>query len=278
MAWVETMLEFGSPVPPPPGSQAEILFRLVSKLRHLSPILNRQYYLAGYPELNHPVPMNIAWITQHFGQNPASYKPLLGHDGIDYGCNVGTPVMCPVDQMTIIDLILQTNSYGRHAWGQDGQGHKYIFGHLHEFCVSKGDVITRGQIFATTGGNLDDPYHGYSTGPHLHFEWRPVWASISNGYAGAENQEPYITVSGIEPVVIPDPEPDFYLIVNTDQLQERTSPKIPYLNNNRTGRKFPKGTKLPVHGQSLEGRLWAKISKKADRFACIQENDTHHMG
>jgi len=276
-------LIFGTAVPPPEQAEfLDIVSRYLSKYRHMQPLYNpgyfRNVFRDDYPVFSHPIDIKKAWITQHFGANPASYKPLLGHDGIDYGANVGTAVTCPVEKMAIIDLILQTKSYGRHVWGQDPSGHRYIFGHLHEFCCSKGDIFTRGQIFATSGGNLDDPYHGFSTGPHLHSEWRPVWASNSNGYAGAVDQEPYITFGEVEPIPVPEPEPLFWLIVNTDGLQIRSSAKIPWNNNNRTGERLAKGTKVPVYREDLEGRTWAKISSKSERYACISENLINHMG
>ncbi len=265
--------EHGGELPPLPPNAIEQVSRIFSKYRHLHPLYNRNYLKVAYPIFNHPVDLTRWWISQYFGANPASYSPLKGHDGLDYACNVGTAVMCPVDRMTIIDLVLQKNSYGRHVWGQDDYGHKYIFGHLHEWLVSKGDVVTRGQIFATSGGNLDDPYHGYSTGPHLHWEWRPVWASIANGYAGAENQLPYVTYGTVVPVVIPEPEPLFYLVVNEkgNMLQERTSPMKPALNNNRTGKKVPAGTKIPVYATALEGRLWVQTTSKGGHFLCWKE-------
>jgi murein DD-endopeptidase MepM/ murein hydrolase activator NlpD len=244
--------------------------RILSKFRHLPPLWQAEYYKATYPVFSHPVDMRQAWITQRFGANPASYAPLKGHDGIDYGQNVGLPVICPVEWMKITDLILQKNSYGRHAWGIDEFGHRYIFGHLHSFECEKGQEFSRGQIFATSGGNLDDPYHGYSTGPHLHSEWRPVWASISNGYAGAENQEPYITFGDVVPVI---PEPLFWMINNTGGLRYRSSPKIVW--NNLTGKNIPKGERVPVYQSDLlDGRLFVKTDKG---YLCYKENETIHM-
>ena len=258
--------------------------RIISKLRHSPPTFIFRYKAEKiYPIFSHPIDVNKWWISQKFGENPKSYYPLKGHDGLDYACNVGTSIMCPVERMTIIDIVIQTGSYGRHVWGVDNYGHKHIFGHLHACIASKGDIVTRGQIFATSGGNLDDPYHGYSTGPHLHWEWRPIWASIYNGYGGAEDQLPYVIYGDVTPTPIPITEPLFYMINQTEGLTVRTSPKIPALNNNKTGEKLSKGARIPIYSgcpeklDYLEGRVWGKISDKSEKYACIQENGTSHM-
>ena len=167
--------------------------RILEKLRYLPPLWNKKYQTVETLKFSHPVDMKTAWITQEFGANPALYRPMAGHDGRDYGLSEGRECAGPVDEMEVTDTILQKNSYGRHVTTIDTYGHRYIFGHLHEFLCQKKDIIKRGQVFATTGGGLQDPYRGYSTGPHLHWEWRPVWASLLNGYGGAEDQKPYMT-------------------------------------------------------------------------------------
>jgi murein DD-endopeptidase MepM/ murein hydrolase activator NlpD len=187
----------------------EMIFRLLSKLRYAQ-LYNPAYLKAAYPVLAYPLDMKIAYITQIFGVNASSYYPMKGHDGIDLGAPVGTLGRGPSRQK-VLDLILQKNSYGRHIITQDDLGHKYIYGHLHEFLCNKGDTIEKGQAFFSTGGDIADPYHGFSTGPHLHWEWRPVWASLFNGYGGAENQLPYVSD---DLVSLPPPPAIFSAIVD----------------------------------------------------------------
>lgn len=261
---------------PGPRNILEFTERVLQKFRHVNPIWNPHYYRADYPAFSHPVDMNNAWISQYFGDNPKNYKPLDGHDGLDYALVTGSNCASPVKWMKITDLLLKKTGYGRQAWGVDESGHRYIFGHLSEFLCDVGQEISRGQIFAKTGGGLEDPYRGYSTGPHLHWEWRPVWASIGNGYAGAVNQYPYITFNGVEIVPIPEPVPLFWMVVNTDGLRSRTSGKIAW--NNLTGKKYAKGTRIPVYESDiLDGRLFAKISATNKEYLCFKENETNHM-
>lgn len=260
---------------PGPRSTIEVAERILQKLRHLNPIWNPRYYTADYPKFSHPVSMKSAWISQHFGDNPQNYKPLDGHDGIDYALSTGGEVMGDVETMTITDLLLKTTGYGRQAWTIDPMGHRHIFGHLHQFLCEKGQVVKRGEVFALSGGGLEDPYRGYSSGPHLHREWRPVWASILNGYAGAVDHEPYISFGDVKPVPLPVTEPLFWMVVNTDGLRSRSSGKIVW--NNLTGKKYAKGTRIPVYESDiLDGRLFAKISANNNEYLCTKENEINH--
>lgn len=262
---------------PGPRNIVEVAERILQKFRHLNPLWNPGYFKANYPVFSHPVDMKKAWISQYFGDNPQNYKPLNGHDGLDYALVTGSGCMCPVEWLKITDLLLKTTGYGRQAWAIDESGHRYIFGHLSEFLCEVGQEVTRGMVFAKTGGGLDDPYRGYSTGPHLHWEWRPVWASINNGYAGAVDQFPYITFGEVTPTPLPVPEPLFWMVVQTDGLRSRTSGKIPWFNN-LTGKKYAKGSRIPVYESDiLDGRLFAKISANNKEYLCYKENETNHM-
>ncbi len=247
--------------------------RIISKLRHVNPIFNAGYKAVAVSVFTYPVEEKYSkQISQRFGVNPAAYRPLRGHDGIDWYLAVKTPLIIPTEQMTITDLITQTNSYGRHIWGKDENGHRHIFGHLNSFLCQKGDVLERGRVFALSGGNLDDPYHGYSTGAHLHWEWRPIWANIANGYAGAEDQWPFIKGS-TAPIPAPIPEPLYYMVVVADNLRIRTSPSLA----GTTIEFLKKGDVVPVYGEFLDGRLWKKITLYSDRYACAKENNTQFM-
>lgn len=246
--------------------------RLLQKLQYARWQSKLPRSSASTPVFSHPVDMKKAWITQVFGANPQYYTPMKGHDGIDYGLNVGSNVFSPVAEMEVTNLILAKTGYGRNARTIDEFGHRYIFGHLHEFLCEEKQVIKRGEIFALSGGDLADPYHGYSTGPHLHWEWRPIWAVITNGYGGAENQQPFITGNAV-PIPAPIPEPLYYMVVVADNLRIRTSPSLA----GTTIEFFKKGDVVPVYGEYLDGRKWIKITPYSDRYACAKENNTQFM-
>jgi hypothetical protein len=194
--------------PPPEPNFLDVVERILSKLRYANWIEDRLRKVD--PEtfkLAWPVDMRHAWITQYFGQNPSSYYPMRGHDGLDFGLVTGSSVRASAFREHIRYLLLKTSGYGRHAITEDDDGHKYVYGHLHEFRCNVGDVIMRGQEFALSGGGLEDPYHGYSTGPHLHWEWRPYGVSVGNGYGGAVDQLPYVTFGEVAPTPPPEAKP-----------------------------------------------------------------------
>lgn len=181
------------------------LDRLISKFRYFR-LYNPGYLKVATPKFCCPVDLSLGgWISQGFGENPRTYAPMLGHDGIDYAVNTGSLVRAPA-KMTILLMLLKTTAYGRQIWARDEYGHIHIFGHLHAFLCKEGDVIEIGQVFALSGGGLEDPYRGFSSGPHLHWEFRPAWATVGNGYGGAEDQTQYITIKDIETVMPPPPE------------------------------------------------------------------------
>lgn len=93
--------------------------------------------------------------------------PILGkrkhHNGIDLTAPRGTPIYAPADG--VVELVRKSNSgYGnllkiRHAFG-----FATLYAHLHDFKVSSGTFVHKGQLIATSGNT------GSSTAPHLHYE------------------------------------------------------------------------------------------------------------
>ncbi|OZB42904.1 MAG: peptidase M23 [Alishewanella sp. 34-51-39] len=93
--------------------------------------------------------------------------PILGkrqhHNGIDLTAPRGTPIYAPADG--VVELVRKSNSgYGnllkiRHAFG-----FATLYAHLHDFKVTSGTFVHKGQLIATSGNT------GSSTAPHLHYE------------------------------------------------------------------------------------------------------------
>lgn len=129
-------------------------------------------------------------ITQRFGattfamQNPTYYPPG-GHNGIDYGIPIGTPIYT-----THSGYCVQDNDIGKQAKGiyivivdpdQNIATHYY---HLSRNFFNYGDYIRKGDLIGLSGST------GLSTGPHLHFGLcivDPVtWVRIDkdNGFNG----------------------------------------------------------------------------------------------
>lgn len=145
-------------------------------------------------KLTHPI--DKVFITQMFGVNPRVYAQfgLKGHNGIDYRTRfIDSPlgrryVMAAADGF-IEQTRADSGGYGTHIRIRHPDGSLTIYGHLSKTYVSKDQEVKQGQRIGLSGNT------GFSSGPHLHFEYRPAkWEkSIKNGFAGAVDPLPYIT-------------------------------------------------------------------------------------
>ena len=114
--------------------------------------------------------MRKVWISQTFGVNPQWYSAARGHNGIDYGIVVGTPIYAAMDGIVEVSEE-RVGGYGRHIRIRHERGIT-IYGHLSQRLVQVGDTVQGKQLIGYSGGALSDPFCGYSSGPHLHFEFR----------------------------------------------------------------------------------------------------------
>jgi len=90
------------------------------------------------------------------------------HKGVDLAVPSGTPVYSPGDGIVQFAGDTTPNSCGGHVRIKTGE---YVikFCHLRQWVVSTGQHVKAGQLVAYSGGNKTDPYHGASTGAHLHY-------------------------------------------------------------------------------------------------------------
>jgi murein DD-endopeptidase MepM/ murein hydrolase activator NlpD len=91
-----------------------------------------------------------------------SYHP--GHNGLDFGMVVGTPVEATMDgKVTYAGW--NNQGYGNLVIVENGD-YKTYYAHLSSIPVSVGDSVTAGTTIGLSGNT------GNSTGPHLHYEIR----------------------------------------------------------------------------------------------------------
>lgn len=140
-------------------------------------------------------PLDKWFITQKFGENPKVYAKfgLKGHDGVDlrtrfFDSPLGRRYVTASHDGVVEVVRADVGGYGTHIRLRGADGCMTIYGHLSKSYVSKGDVIKAGQRMALTGNT------GFSSGPHLHFEFRPSgWEKHSNdGWGGAVDPLPYL--------------------------------------------------------------------------------------
>ena len=138
-------------------------------------------------------PLDKVTITQHFGENPDVYKKfgLKGHDGIDLKTRYIDSPLAHRPVRAAHDGVVQQVRHDKDGYGthirlfQEGLG-LTIYGHLSSVIVNPGQAIKQGQIIGVTGNT------GFSSGPHLHFEFRPDPLKSGNGYAGAADPVAYL--------------------------------------------------------------------------------------
>jgi murein DD-endopeptidase MepM/ murein hydrolase activator NlpD len=118
---------------------------------------------------------NVHCITQYFGNTAfaaAGGYNGSGHNGIDIGMPVGTPVMASLAGTVLgtgnTDLAHdsagnQCYSFGKWVMVKHANGLATMYAHLSQITVSAGQSVGTGDVLGYSGMT------GYATGPHLHY-------------------------------------------------------------------------------------------------------------
>jgi murein DD-endopeptidase MepM/ murein hydrolase activator NlpD len=110
-------------------------------------------------------PMAFSRVTSGFAMR---LHPILkswrAHKGIDYGAPSGTPIRS-VGAGVVVFAGWQ-NGYGNAAEIRHDNGRSTFYAHMSRVDVRKGQRVEQGQNVGAVGST------GWSTGPHLHFEFR----------------------------------------------------------------------------------------------------------
>jgi murein DD-endopeptidase MepM/ murein hydrolase activator NlpD len=110
-------------------------------------------------------PLEFSRITSGFGgrTHPISRMWKM-HTGVDYAAPTGTPVRTVGDG--VVDFAGVQRGYGNVIEIKHRDGKSTVFAHLSRIGVTKGQKVEQGDVVGAVGTT------GYSTGPHLHFEFR----------------------------------------------------------------------------------------------------------
>ncbi len=110
-------------------------------------------------------PMEFSRVTSGFAMRFHPIKQTWrAHLGVDYGAPKGTPVRSVGDGH--VEFSGWQNGYGNVVLVQHGNEHSTLYAHLSRIDVKKGQRVEQGQHVGAVGST------GWSTGPHLHFEFR----------------------------------------------------------------------------------------------------------
>lgn len=104
-------------------------------------------------------------ITSSFGmrRHPISGRRSM-HKGIDIAAKHGTDIVATADGVVI--FAGRKTGYGKIVEIRHADGLETRYAHNSRNLVSKGDLVSKGQVIAKLGST------GRSTGPHVHFEVR----------------------------------------------------------------------------------------------------------
>lgn len=138
-------------------------------------------------------PLDKVFITQPFGANPQIYEQfhLKGHDGIDLRTRyidspLGHRFVMAAAAGVVETVRFDHSGYGTHIRIRHLDGSLTIYGHLFKVLKKVGDKVGAGEDIGITDNT------GFSSGPHLHFEYRPANCDVNNGYAGAVDPRPFL--------------------------------------------------------------------------------------
>lgn len=112
----------------------------------------------------------VAPITQRWGVVNGILQPggVGGHPGTDYGAAMGAPIVAVADG--VVSFAGYADGFGYHCvsiWHAQ-LGVTTTYGHGQAHYVATGQPVACGQHI------VDCDTQGFSTGPHLHFEVRPL--------------------------------------------------------------------------------------------------------
>ena len=110
-------------------------------------------------------PLDIFRISSGFNlrRKHPIHKKIKAHRGVDYAAPRGTPVKAVGKGKVVASTFSKPN--GNFIFIQHGQTYMTKYLHLDERKVKVGQSVSQGKVIGTVGST------GYSTGPHLHYEF-----------------------------------------------------------------------------------------------------------
>lgn len=110
-------------------------------------------------------PVEFSRISSGFSMrfHPVAHK-WRAHLGTDFAASTGTPARTVGDG--VVEFAGVQNGYGNVVFIRHRNGHETVYAHLSKISVARGQNVGQGQTVGLVGST------GWSTGPHLHFEFR----------------------------------------------------------------------------------------------------------
>ena len=113
-------------------------------------------------------PLKFARVTSKFSKK--RFHPVLkkwrAHKGVDYGAPMKTPIMATGDG--IVTLAGRKKGYGKTVIIRHGHKYQTLYAHMNSYAkgIKAGARVKQGEVIGYVGKT------GWTTGPHLHYEFR----------------------------------------------------------------------------------------------------------
>lgn len=106
---------------------------------------------------------NLKQTASGYGQRiDPVYGTVAFHTGMDFSCDVGTPVYATADG--VVKSADWESGYGMTVEIEHGYGYQTRYCHLSAYRCHYGQTVKRGELIGLAGST------GKSTGPHVHYE------------------------------------------------------------------------------------------------------------
>lgn len=145
--------------------------RRLRAIRHVDEHGRRAYYAPNGDSIQRSFlrsPVEFGRVTSKFAHK--RFHPILkgwrAHRGVDYGAPRGTPVRATGDGA--VKLAGRLHGYGKTVTIRHGEKYTTLYAHLNNYAkgIKAGARVRQGDIIGYVGST------GWSTGPHLHYEFR----------------------------------------------------------------------------------------------------------
>lgn len=146
---------------------------MISDKQRLSLPLSASVETSLFRMIPNDSPVHYQRVSSPFG---GRVHPISGkkshHLGIDLTCPLGTPIYATADGVVETTRPSQ-QGYGNMIKVRHAFGFMTLYAHLHQFAVSQGQFIEKGDRIGFCGSS------GNSTGSHLHYEVRFIGKALN---------------------------------------------------------------------------------------------------
>lgn len=146
----------------------------------------------------HYNPLDKIFITQRFGERPDVYKRwgMAGHNGVDFrtrfedSLNGKRKVYAVLGGVVTEAITKVKDDYGKYVRLTHEDSSTTLYAHLDSLNVVARQEVKAGYVIGISDNTHLTP--AGSTGPHLHFGYRPPDMNWHNGYKGYEDPESFL--------------------------------------------------------------------------------------